>query len=160
MVDQIASRMESLGEVGRIQVEERTARLLMECLCTESKCLVNISRSHIKVSLETDPIQSVVQCNLTCQHNFAHTINQKVTRLYAAAPSTLRARAEWSPTSWTRSSRVRAALAKQLVCIQQVPLLPWATKAPGTSYRQVNKRPGRRMETLEPRRRVSRRALH
>ena len=29
--------MESLGEIGRIQVEERTARLLMECLCTESK---------------------------------------------------------------------------------------------------------------------------
>lgn len=29
--------MESLGEVGRIQVEERTAKLLMECLCNESE---------------------------------------------------------------------------------------------------------------------------
>lgn len=35
--EQIASRMESLGEVGRIQVEERTAELLMDCLCLESK---------------------------------------------------------------------------------------------------------------------------
>lgn len=33
---QIASRMESLGDVGRIQVEEKTAKLLMESLCTES----------------------------------------------------------------------------------------------------------------------------
>lgn len=29
--------MDSLGETGRIQVEEKTAQLLMECLCTESK---------------------------------------------------------------------------------------------------------------------------
>lgn len=36
---QIASRMESLGQVGRIQVEERTGRLLMESLCAESKLI-------------------------------------------------------------------------------------------------------------------------
>lgn len=36
-LEQIASRMESLGEVGRIQVEERTAMLLMESLCADSK---------------------------------------------------------------------------------------------------------------------------
>lgn len=29
--------MESLGEVGRIQVEERTAKLLLECLCNDSE---------------------------------------------------------------------------------------------------------------------------
>jgi len=48
---QIASRMESLGEVGRIQVEEKTAKLLMECLCTESKFSSSQPEAHAQPNL-------------------------------------------------------------------------------------------------------------
>lgn len=34
--------MESLGEIGRIQVEEKTAKLLQESSCSESKYIKHL----------------------------------------------------------------------------------------------------------------------
>lgn len=73
--------MESLGEVGRIQVEESTAKLLQESLCPDSKYLADNS-SDLSIPLakfETNTTELVLQ----------------PTRLFAADPSTSRERAEW-----------------------------------------------------------------
>ncbi|GLJ59633.1 hypothetical protein SUGI_1516680 [Cryptomeria japonica] len=44
----IASRMESMGQVGRIQVEEKTAKLLQESLCSETYSIVRRGTINVK----------------------------------------------------------------------------------------------------------------